>query len=81
MVDSFDSRKGRKNMLKFRTWKKYIRFLLIALIFLPVASEIFAQQEEQEGETVYPVPPLLESILEHPIPDQEFWCVCIGILT
>jgi hypothetical protein len=59
MVDSFDSRKGRKNMLKFRTWKKYIRFLLIALIFLLVASEVFAEQEEQEGETVYPVPPPL----------------------
>jgi hypothetical protein len=51
--------KKREDMLKFRTWKKYIRFLLIALIFLVVASEVFAEQEEQEGETVYPVPPPL----------------------
>jgi hypothetical protein len=51
--------KKREDMLKFRTWEKYIRFLLIALIFLVVAGEVFAEQEEQEGETVYPVPPPL----------------------
>jgi hypothetical protein len=59
MLDNFDPRKERKKMLKFRACKKYIRFLLIALIFLVVTGEVFSEQEEQEGETVYPVPPPL----------------------
>jgi hypothetical protein len=46
-------------MVKFRTWKKRIRFLLISLTFLVVSIEVSAEQKEQEGKTVYSMAPPL----------------------
>ncbi len=46
-------------MLQFKTCKIPVRFLFLALFLLLAPPEVLAEQAEQAGEAVYPVPPPL----------------------
>jgi len=55
-------------MVKFKLAKILIRFLLIAVICLPVFSQALADQKEPEGETVLKAPNDQEDETVYPVP-------------